>query len=205
MLGHSLVEGAASPVPRAAVWLCSSSSRSAQRCWPLCYVSRGKDVARGCGGFQTAWPEKRGQSCNLAGLRSLAGRELQGCSAMDRKAKIDGLLLKQMIIKLYPKICIPQVCFTFLYCDLSSLLPKKKGFSFFFTVLPCQAKSLFSWKLIDRLLTLIFVRAILEMFYFIISQLRTVVTLCYKVANYSVSDLQCAVPAVQFVRVSENF
>lgn len=82
---------------------------------------------------------------------------------------------------------------------------KKCLFSFFITVLLCQSKCLFSWKLIYPLSVLIFVRIILERFYLITSQMRTTFTLCYKAANYSVSGLQCAMPAVQFVGVSENF
>lgn len=193
VLGHSLVVGAASPVPRTAAWLRSPSGVWApvsepSAAGPLCYVSRGKDQVRDCSGFEATWPEKQGQSFNLAQFLSLVGHAAQGMQWYEQRGK-DGLLLKEMIIKLYQKICILQVCFTFSYCDLLFLLPKRNDFSILFTVLPCWAKSLFPWKLIYPLSILIFVRVILEMFYFIISQLRTIVTLCYKAPNYSVSDL----------------
>lgn len=62
----------------------------------------------------------------------------------DREARKRGLLLKENIVKLHPKICISHACFTSSFRDPSSLLPKGNDFSTFFTVLPCQAKSLLS-------------------------------------------------------------
>lgn len=72
-----------------------------------------------------------GRALTLLSSSAYLGMQLKGCSGMNREAEEDGLLLKEMIIKLYKRIGIPQVCFTFSYCDLSSLLPKRNYFSFF--------------------------------------------------------------------------
>lgn len=157
---------------------------------PLPYLSYGKDWARGCSGFHTTWPEKREQSFSLAGLRSLAGRAAQGMQWYEQRGKERWTAVERNDHQIVSKNLCSSGMFYFLI-PWPLFFAVRNNFSIFFTVLPCQAKYLFSWKLIDRLLILIFVRAILEMLYFIISQLRTVVALCYKAANYSVSDLVC--------------
>lgn len=148
---------------------------------------------------------RQGQILNGAQFLGVAGDAAQGMPWYNQTQEEDGLLLKETIIKLYKK-CISLRCALpshaqspLLWCQKEMLVP------FFITALLRQSECLFSWKLTYPLSVLIFVRIILERFYLITSQLRTTFTLGYKAANYSVSGLQCAMRAVQFVGVSENF
>lgn len=146
----------------------------------------------------------------LAGLRGHCPARL-GLLSSSRGAGLCGH--KEDVARNYHQIVsnslYSQACFTFSCCvwPLFIAAKKKLFFHFFPPVLPYQANSPFSWKLIYPLFILIFVRVILGMFYFIISQLRTVVTLGYKAANYSVSDFtvcHACSAACQFLRISNK-
>lgn len=133
VLVHSLVVGACAQGSGLVVLILQSLSPTVlPPCvtWAMARTGSGAAVD-----FKLPDLKSRGRALTLLSSSAWLGMQLKGC----REAKKDGLLLKEMVIKLYPKICIPQVCFTFSYGDLSSLLPKRKDFSIFFTVLPCQA------------------------------------------------------------------